>query len=134
MQYLLDTCTCIDAMRGHGNVVKEMLGTSPGDCVISTITAYELFTGAAKCVVPDKEHAKIVLLLKSLTELSFDSSAAREAGRIRALLEARGQMIGPYDILLAAQGLAVDLTLVTANIAEFSRVPGLRTENWRLNP
>ena len=131
MQYLLDTNTCIDAMRNHPNVVKRMSAFSPGDCVVSTISSYELHTGVAKCAAPAKEQAKVELLLKTVVQLPFDPSAAREAGRIRALLEVQGQMIGPYDVLLAAHALANRLTLVTANTKEFQRVPGLAVENWQ---
>lgn len=78
------------------------------------------------------QRAKVNLLLATVQELVFDSQAAREAGRIRALLEAQGQMIGPYDILLAGQGVAAGLTVVTANTGEFSRVPALSLENWQV--
>jgi tRNA(fMet)-specific endonuclease VapC len=132
MQYLLDTNACIDVMRNHPSVVNRMSAAAPSDCVISTITSYELYTGIAKCAAPDKEQAKVDLLLKTVTELPFDQAAARQAGRIRGLLESQGEMIGPYDILLAAQALATGLTLVTANTAEFQRVPGLKVENWQV--
>ena len=118
-------------MRSHPNVVKRMSASSPGDCVVSTISSYELHTGVAKCAAPAKEQAKVELLLKTIVQLPFDQAAAREAGRIRALLEAQGQMIGPYDVLLAAHALANRLTLVTANTKEFQRVPGLTVENWQ---
>ncbi len=131
MQYLLDTNTCIDVMQDHPNVVNRMSTLAPGDCVISTITSYELYTGIAKCASPDKEQCKVDLLLRTVIELPFDQSAAREAGRIRGLLEAQGEMIGPYDILLAAHAMAAHLKLVTANINEFERVPGLTVENWQ---
>ncbi len=81
MQYLLETNTCIDAMRNHPNVVNRMSAIAPGDCVISTITSYELHTGIAKCASPNKEQAKVDLLLKTVVELPFDQAAAREAGR-----------------------------------------------------
>ncbi len=99
--------------------------------MISTITNYELYTGIAKCAAPDKEQGKVDLLLKTVNELPLDQSAAREAGRIRALLESQGEMIGPYDILLAAQAIAAEITLVTANTKEFQRVPNLTIENWQ---
>ena len=108
-----------------------MSASSPGDCVVSTISSYELYTGVAKCAAPAREQAKVELLLKTVVQLPFDQSAAREAGRIRALLEAQGQMIGPYDVLLAAHALANRLTLVTANTKEFQRVPSLTVENWQ---
>lgn len=132
MQYLLDTNTCIDVMRNNPNVVNRMSAVVPGDCVISTITSYELYTGIAKCASPEKEQTKVDLFLKTVIELSFDQAAAREAGRIRGLLESQGEMIGPYDILLAAQALTAKLTLVTANTNEFQRVPGLSVENWQV--
>ncbi|MBM4089615.1 MAG: type II toxin-antitoxin system VapC family toxin [Planctomycetes bacterium] len=132
MQYLLDTNTCIDVMRNHPAVVHKLSALSPGDCVISTITSYELYTGVAKCASPDREQAKVALLLRTVVELPFDQAAGREAGRLRALLETAGEMIGPYDILLAGQALVAGLTLVTANIHEFRRVPGLTIENWQV--
>jgi len=95
MPYLLDTNTCIDVMRNHSNVVKRMSDVAPGDCVISTITSYELYTGIAKCESPDNEQAKVDLLLRTVIELPFDQAAARVAGRIRGLLESKGEMIGP---------------------------------------
>lgn len=131
MRYLLDTNTCIDVMRNHPNVVNRMSMVAPGDNAISTITSYELHTGVAKCASPDREQAKIDLLLRTVIEIPFDQTAAREAGRIRGLLESQGEMIGPYDVLLAAHALAAGLVLVTANTSEFQRAPGLTVENWR---
>ncbi len=132
MLYLLDTNTCIAVMRHHAQVVQRMMAVSPGDCAISTITSYELFTGVEKCAQPAAELAKVNLLLATIHQLVFDLQAAKEAGKIRAILESQGRMIGPYDILLAGQALAAGLTLVTANTGEFSRVPGLVLENWQV--
>lgn len=132
MRYLLDTNTCVDVMRNHPNVVNRMSGIAPGDSVISTITSYELYAGIAKCASPGKEQAKVDLLLQTVNELPFDQTAAREAGRIRGLLESQGEMIGPYDVLLAAHALTAGLILVTANTNEFQRVPALTVENWRI--
>jgi len=64
--------------------------------------------------------------------VSFDLSAAQRAAFIRAALESRGEMIGPYDVLIAAHALSLNLTLVTANIGEFQRVPRLAIEDWTL--
>jgi tRNA(fMet)-specific endonuclease VapC len=82
-----------------------MASLEPDDCAVSTITSYELYTGVEKCASPSKERAKVDLLLKTVAELPFESGAAKEAGRIRALLESQGQSIGPYDLLLAGQAL-----------------------------
>ncbi len=130
MQYLLDTNTCISAMRRLPQVVKRLSSVPPGECAISTITAYELHTGIEKCSEPDRERAKVDLLLKTVRTLPFDEHAAQEAARIRADLEAQGRPIGPYDVLLAGHAIAAGLVLVTANAAEFGRVNGLRLENW----
>ena len=134
MRYLLDTNTCIAAMRHNALVVQRMAALAPGDCAISTITSYELVTGIEKCANPAKELSKVKLLLATVHELVFDAQAARVAGRLRALLEAQGCMIGPYDILLAGQALSAGLTLVTANTGEFSRVPAMSLENWQVLP
>lgn len=130
MHYLLDTNTCIAVMRHSPLVLRHMSAMAPAACAISTITTYELCTGVAKCADPAKELNKVNLLLSTVQELAFDSRAAQEAGRIRALLESRGCMIGAYDVLLAAHALSADLTLVTANLKEFGRVPALNVVNW----
>jgi tRNA(fMet)-specific endonuclease VapC len=134
MRYLLDTNTCIAAMRNDARVVARMAAVSPGDCAISTVTSYELCTGVEKCADPAKELAKVNLLLATVHQFAFDTRAAQVAGRIRALLESQGRMIGPYDVLLAGQALSTGLTLVTANTGEFGRVPALRLENWQAAP
>jgi tRNA(fMet)-specific endonuclease VapC len=107
-----------------------MAAVAPGDCAISSVTAYELHTGVEKCANPAQERSKVELLLTTVWEMPFDPDAARESARVRALLESQGQPIGPYDILLAGQALAHSLILVTDNTREFSRVPGLTLENW----
>jgi tRNA(fMet)-specific endonuclease VapC len=131
MRYLLDTNTCIAVMRNHPAAVRRLEAVPPGDCAVSTITSYELYTGVAKCANPAKEQAKVELLLKTIPQTPFDSAAALEAARVRALLEAQGQPIGPYDVLLAGQALALSLILVRANTREFNRVPALTVENWQ---
>src|SRR5271166_2987492 len=99
MRYLLDTNTCIAAMRHDALVLQRMAAVAPTECAISTITTYELYTGIEKCAAPAKELAKVNLLLATVSELGFDEQAAREAARIRALLESQGCMIGAYDVL-----------------------------------
>jgi tRNA(fMet)-specific endonuclease VapC len=70
-------------------------------------------------------------LLNVIEEISFDADAARRAGVLRFELETAGTPLGPYDLLIASQALVLDLTLVTANMREFGRVPGLSLEKWR---
>jgi tRNA(fMet)-specific endonuclease VapC len=129
-RYLLDTNICIAVMRSHPVAVQRLAAVAPGDCAISTVTAYELYTGVEKCAKPAQERSKVELLLTTVWEMPFDPDAARESARLRALLESQGQAIGPYDVLLAGQALARSLVLVTGNTKEFSRVPGLTLENW----
>ncbi len=131
-RYLLDTNTCIAVMRSHPLAVQRLAAVAPGDCAISSVTAYELYTGVEKCAKPAQERSKVELLRTTVWEMPFDPDAAREAARVRALLESRGKVIGPYDILLAGQALARSLVLVRANTREFSRVPGLTLENWMI--
>jgi tRNA(fMet)-specific endonuclease VapC len=130
-RFLLDTNVCIAVMRNHPKVIQHMAGLPPDECAISTITAYELYTGVEKCSKPAQERAKVDLLLQTVPQVAFESGAAEDAARIRALLESQGQPIGPYDLLLAGQALASSLILVTANTSEFSRVPGLTVEDWQ---
>jgi tRNA(fMet)-specific endonuclease VapC len=90
--------------------------------------------GIEKCAAPANELSKVNLLLTTVCELSFDAPAARDAAAIRAPLESQGRMIGAYDVLLAGHARSAGLTLVTANIGEFSRVPSLTLENWQALP
>jgi tRNA(fMet)-specific endonuclease VapC len=92
MRYLLDTNTCIAAMRNDPAVVSTMSGLAPGDCAVSTVTSYELYTAVEKCADPAKERAKVELLLTTIHELPFDAHAAKRAARIRATLESQGQL------------------------------------------
>ena len=132
MRYLLDTNTCIAVMRNHAAAVKRMRAVGPPDCAVSTITSYELYTGVAKCVNPANEQTKRELLLNTIQVVPFDVTAAKEAARLRAFLESKGQAIGPYDTLLAGQALALSLIVATAKTGEFTRVPGLIVENWQI--
>lgn len=78
-----------------------------------------------------RETKKVQALLSVVEEIAFDAEAARRAGGLRFELEHAGTPIGPYDLLIAAHALALDLILVSANTAEFGHVPGLSLENWR---
>ena len=130
MSFLLDTDTCIAAMRGREDVVSRLSQLSPDECRVSTVTVYELEVGVAKCREPQKERAKVTRFLASLQVLALDAEAAQRAGDLRADLEKRGAMIGPYDVLLAGQCLVHRLTLISGNLSEFNRVPGLQVAGW----
>lgn len=131
MQFLLDTDTCVDLLRGLWAVVEKLEMLTPDDCGISAITSSELFAGAARARDPRRETEKIQKLLEVIQELPFDADAARQAGALRSELEEAGTPIGPYDLLIAAHALALDLALITGNSREFGRVAALRFETWR---
>jgi tRNA(fMet)-specific endonuclease VapC len=114
--------------------MARLAATSPDECAISAISSFELLTGIEKCSDPDRERAKVNLVLNAVHELPFDDLAAVHAANIRATLEQQGQPIGPFDVLLAGHARSLGLILVTANTREFLRVPGLPVENWHSSP
>ena len=129
---LLDTNVCIAILRGQA-AARERLVAELGheDLRLSAITAYELAFGAMNGPRPDEEMDKISRFIDGgpgVTDLNREDAEA--AGRIRADLSARGQMIGAYDLLIGGQALARSWTLVTANTREFTRITGLRLEDW----
>lgn len=129
--YLLDTNICIYVMKNmYRSLTEHLLATNPDDVAISAITVYELEYGAAKSNWDERTREKMHIFLSPFTILPFDSKDAIVAGQIRAHLAARGNLIGPYDIQIAAQGIARDITVVTHNTDEFSRVAGLKVEDW----
>ncbi|MGZ5433606.1 MAG: type II toxin-antitoxin system tRNA(fMet)-specific endonuclease VapC [Thermoanaerobaculia bacterium] len=130
MRFLLDTDTCIYAMKGHTSVLSHLLSRSREEIVISVITEAELRTGAAKSSSPIKTLRLVEGFLRPLTIADFTSDDAVAYARLRARLERAGTPIGPLDTLIAAQALARKLTLVSNNVGEFSRVNGLAIENW----
>ena len=131
MLYLLDTDTCIDVLRGLAAPLRKLEALSPDDCGVSTITSFELFAGAAKARRPQEESAKIEKFLEVIKEQPFDGDAARTCGELRIALDRAGTPVGPYDLLIAAHALVLGLSVVSANVSEFSRVPGLAVQNWR---
>jgi tRNA(fMet)-specific endonuclease VapC len=130
MKYLLDTDTCIAILRGQAGVRERLKGVTPDDCGVSVVSIFELLSGVERCRQPETERRKVETFLGPLHLLPFDFDAAARAARVRWILEKTGTPIGPYDVQLAGQALALDVTLVTGNTGEFARVPELRIENW----
>ena len=127
---MLDTNIVSNALRyPHGNAAHMMtLPDQPAICV-SVIVAAELKFGAQR-VGSSRLTSQIGGMLATLDVLPLDSGVAQTYAEIRTTLEAAGTPIGPYDLLIAAHALALNLPIVTDNIREFSRVPNLRVENW----
>ena len=133
MRYLLDTNVCIRVMRGDPRVIDRMRAYKPDDCGVSMISVYELFTGVERCRDPKDEGRKVIAFLEPLHLLSFDWDSALRAAKIRWSLEKTGKVIGPYDLQLAGQAIALGVTLVTHNTDELGRVDGLTLEDWELD-
>jgi len=117
-------------MRGKESVCGRLSTLDPDDCGISVISYYELLAGVAKCRNPAAELKKVEYFASPLRVLPFDIPSATASARIRGALEKKGEIIGPYDLLLAGQAIALDATMVTRNLREFQRVSGLRVESW----
>jgi tRNA(fMet)-specific endonuclease VapC len=130
MAFLLDTDTCIYALKQHPNVLEMFLSKSRDEIMISVITEAELRTGAAKSSSPIKTLRLVENFLRPIVIADFTSDDAIEYARVRAKLERAGTPIGPLDTLIASQALARNLVLVSNNEREFRRVSGLRVENW----
>jgi len=130
MKFLLDTDTCIYALKQNDHVLKQLLSTPREDVAVSVITEAELRTGAAKSSAPVKTLHLIENFLRPLTVIDFTSGDAIAYAGVRAKLERTGTPIGPLDMLIASQAVARRLTLVSNNEREFRRVVGLTIENW----
>lgn len=131
MKYMLDTNICIYAIKNKPELVLQRLKTnlSKGLC-ISAITLAELQHGVEKSTQSHKNRAALICFLSILNVLPFDESAAVEYGEICAYLQNKGTPIGTMDMLIAAHARSSHKILVTNNVREFERVPGLEIENW----
>lgn len=130
MRYLLDTNIVIAAMKGNAAVVARLETTSLEALVLSTVVLGELEFGAEKSAHSGRNRARLAELAERLPLAVVDAETSRRYGRIRAELEQAGTPIGANDTWIAAHALALEATLVTDNIREFSRVSGLSVENW----
>ena len=128
--YALDTNTLIYFFEGEGRVATRLLGVAPSDVAVPAIVLYELHVGIAKSNSPERRRRQLQEMMDVVTTLAFDDSVAMEAAAIRASLEAAGNPIGPLDNLVAGTARANGAVLVTRNLQEFSRVDGLRLEDW----
>jgi tRNA(fMet)-specific endonuclease VapC len=134
-QWLLDTNAVIMLVSRRSEALLERVeAINPGSLAVSSIVAHELYYGAYRSQKVDFNLETLRLLFTDLTILEIDREDARVAGDIRADLARRGMPIGPYDVLIAGQAKARDLPLITNNTAEFSRVMGLRIEDWTASP
>lgn len=129
MTHLLDTDVCIEILRGRDPDAQARLRRM-GRVHVCAVTLAELSYGAARSQSPERNQEAVDALAAAVEVLDLDAAAARDSGRIRAELAALGTPIGGYDLLIAGVACAHDLLLVTGNLDEFQRVPGLRVEAW----
>jgi tRNA(fMet)-specific endonuclease VapC len=128
--FVLDTNTVIYFFKGMGTVAERMLQESPRDISLPAIVLFELETGIAKSSSPEKRSAQLRDLLSAISIIPFGEKAATCSAQIRSRLEKEGRPIGPFDTLIAGTALAHSAVLVTHNTREFSRVTGLKIEDW----
>jgi tRNA(fMet)-specific endonuclease VapC len=133
--WLLDTNAVIMLVSRRSEALLERVEAADlGSLAVSSIVAHELYFGAYRSQKVDFNLETLRLLFTDLPVLELDREDARVAGDIRADLARRGMPIGPYDVLISGQAKARDLPLITNNTAEFSRVSGLRIEDWTASP
>lgn len=129
--YLLDSNVLIAAIKGtHRPLLNRLASLASSRLFLSSLVEAELLYGAERSRHGAQARAALDIVTAGMEPLPFDADDARAYGRIRAALERKGASIGPMDLLIAAQAVARDLVLVTDNLREFRRVPGLGCENW----
>ena len=133
MIYLLDTNVCARYLNGKSLAIWQRLrSTNLADIAVCSVVKGELFYGAMKSNNLEKTLDRQQEFLKLFISLPFDDDASFIYGRIRAELSAKGIIIGANDLQIAAIAMVNNLILVTHNVREFSRVNGLRFEDWEV--
>lgn len=133
MLYLLDTNVCVMYINGRSESVRDRVLSTPTDeMAVCSVVKAELFYGAMRSNNSTRTLERQQGFLNRFTSLPFDDEAALIFGQIRARLAAAGTPIGAYDLQIAAIALTHNLTLITHNITEFSRVDSLPVEDWEV--
>ncbi len=128
--YALDTNTLSYFLRGEGEVAARLAAVPADRIGVPSVVAYELRYGLQRIGAGQRRSAELTRLLNALVPMAFNAAAAELAANLRADLEARGEIIGSFDVLIAATALAHNATLVTRNRREFARVALLQIEDW----
>ena len=130
MIYLLDTDTCVYALRGNESV-RDRLGAIDSEAVaISVVTLAELYYGAGCSARPEANHQAVSDFASGVVVIGLDDEMARLFGELKAQLRRRGTLIDDFDLLIAATADYCQLILVTHCLDHFQRVPGLPIEDW----
>ncbi len=131
MKYMLDTNICIYVIKHKPEkVFRKLKEIDPEDVCVSAVTYAELVHGVEKSSAVERNRLALAMLLAGIEIKDFDISAANHYGKIRADLEKKGTPIGPLDMMIAGHAQSLQLTVVTNNMKEFSRVEDLLIENW----
>jgi len=130
MKYLLDTDTCVYALRGRASVREKLEAVGIETIAISVITLAELRYGAACSARPLENQQAVDDFIQGLDLLGVDPAVARQFGEVKAGLRLSGKLIEDFDLLIAATAFAFDLILVSNNYNHFQRIPGLQLETW----
>jgi tRNA(fMet)-specific endonuclease VapC len=127
---MLDTNILIYTIKNRPKKVRDAFKKHADYLAMSTVTLGELIYGAEKSTQSVRNLADIEALAARMDVVPFDSQAAIHFGQVRAELSNSGKLIGPFDLMIAGHARSRGLILVTNNLREFKRVPGLRVENW----
>lgn len=130
LKYMLDTNIVIYTINNRPDHIRSLFKQHENQICISTVTLGELVFGAEHSQQVERNLSDIEAMTARLNVLFYDDKAAYQFGQIRSDLYRTGQPIGPYDMMIAGHARALGLILVTNNIKEFARVPGLLLENW----
>jgi tRNA(fMet)-specific endonuclease VapC len=127
---MLDTNFCIRVMRDKPAGSRQHFEGMSGKLAISTIVLHELNVGVMRSYAPERHMEELEAFLPGVAILEFDADAAFHAADIKAVLLLARKIIGPNDLLIAGHARSLGLKLITANLGEFTRVDGLRCEDW----
>ena len=131
LRYMLDTNTVIYIMNGRSDrAFFEMTKCDREEICISSVVYAELCFGAEGSNRRDETVGRLEKFLEGIAVLDFGVEAAREYGRVKQYLRRKGTLIGDHDMLIGAHANSMDLTLVTHNVKEFARIPGLEVADW----
>jgi len=131
MEYSLDTNVFVSLLRGKSVAARDKLASiDPSEIKVSEVVRAELLHGCLRSARPTENRKLVDRILSPFERLPFSGDAAEHYATIRADLESRGKTIGPNDLMIAATARAHGAIMVTQNVSEFSRVPGLAIEDW----
>ena len=128
--FLLDTDIVIEVLRGRGDDLRPAFVANSDRIAVSTVSVMELAFGSGRSADPAGSRAAVDEFLAFVTVLDFDTEAAADAGELRSELASLATPIGVYDVMIASHARSRGLAVVTRNVREFHRVPGLLVETW----